>query len=171
MAQHSVRTGISPTCPAIAPVWGRRALPVLFGAVFIASSWMPMGGLSAAQAAETTPRPLAYRVQQLELAVQRIETRLNALDARLGATASAQAGRPKPTSGRDIGTIKENWYTIKDNMDSKRVHSLLGVPTRVLKIGRQTVWYYTYKGFGSGSVVLGVGNRVVGWQAPSFGGW
>lgn len=168
MAQHSVSKCISPTCPAIALARGRRALPVLFAAVFVASIWMPMGGLSVAQAAETAPKPLAYRVQQLELAVQRIEARLNTLDARLGATAPAQTGETKPVNAQDLGTIKENWYAIKDDMDSQRVHSLLGAPTRVFKIGRQTVWYYTYKGFGRGSVVLSVGNRVVGWQIPSF---
>jgi hypothetical protein len=78
----------------------------------------------------------------------------------------------EPTSLQPIVSLKQNWSQVERGISQQKVQSLLGQPEKVLRIGGNTVWYYTYPGIGRGSVFFSDNGKVSSAQSPSFGwGW
>lgn len=163
------------TFPVLSVSWARGFVlaGLLLAAGSVQAARADEGAGVATGSSAVREQRLAHRVDQLEQKVQQLETRLNALEAAGHANTKAlehiQAA-PADTV-QDIGTLKANWQTLSRSMKGAQVRRLLGAPTRVLKIDRNTVWYYQYKGFGNGSVMFSAQGQVVGWQIPPFGGW
>jgi hypothetical protein len=73
--------------------------------------------------------------------------------------------------------LKRNWSQIERGTAQEKVQSLLGQPEKVLQIGGNTVWYYSYPaypGIGRGSVFFNSDGKVSSSQSPTFGfgfGW
>lgn len=121
---------------------------------------------------------LRRTVQQLERRVQALETRpapVAALPARPAAPAEhpaapAAAAPAQPAGPRLTAQTKANWGALKHGMSTDQVRALLGPPTSEGEINPgQRLWYYTYPGPRSGSVLFSRAGVVSSWQRPPFG--
>jgi len=76
------------------------------------------------------------------------------------APAAAPLGTPQPPTLGDV------WKKVKEGMTADDVTRLLGAPSAKFKVGGQTVWYYTYRGVGSGSIAFYDDGHVANKQNP-----
>lgn len=76
------------------------------------------------------------------------------------APAAAPLGTPQPPTLGDV------WKKVKEGMSADDVTKLLGTPSAKFRVGGQTVWYYTYRGVGSGSIAFYDDGHVASKQNP-----
>jgi hypothetical protein len=55
-------------------------------------------------------------------------------------------------------------------MTTQEIETLLGRPTRTMKLTPKTIWYYSYTDIGNGSVVF-TDDSVIDWQSPPLNTW
>jgi hypothetical protein len=66
--------------------------------------------------------------------------------------------------------LKEQWRSVRAGMSAADITKLLGSPSRELTLDGNTVWYYSYPGLGSGSVLFSRERHIVtSWQHPPLG--
>ena len=83
------------------------------------------------------------------------------------AETAEELNKPDPAAALD-----KAWKSLSKGMSQDEVHKLLGEPTHRLQLPPNVIWYYTYRGKGSGSVTMSSDGRVVDWQhPPHIGGW
>ncbi|MEJ2761811.1 MAG: outer membrane protein assembly factor BamE [Gammaproteobacteria bacterium] len=151
-----------------------------------------------AHAAGDEAAQLRNEVNALKQKLDRLETRLRAIESKKSAQhnapakpsstnqpappAAAQSGAPaaeasaetaeQPNEPDPAAALDKAWKSLSRGMSQDEVHKLLGEPTRRLQFPPDTIWYYTYRGKGSGSVTISSDGRVIDWQhPPHIGGW
>ncbi|MGW8310138.1 MAG: hypothetical protein ACWGNB_03655 [Thiogranum sp.] len=66
--------------------------------------------------------------------------------------------------------LKVQWRSVRAGMSAEDITKLLGSPSRELTLDGNTVWYYSYPGLGSGSVLFSRERHIVtSWQHPPLG--
>lgn len=159
-----------------------------------------LAAIPPAQAAGDETTQLQNEVNALKQKLDRLDARLRAMESQKSAQhnapaatkpppqpaapAAAQSGAPAAETAAETAetarqidrdptaALNRAWKSLSRGMSQEEVHRLLGEPTRRLPFPPNTVWYYTYRGKGSGSVVISSDGRVVDWQhPPHIGGW
>jgi hypothetical protein len=82
----------------------------------------------------------------------------------------AQA-RPKLSAFHELDIIRTSWKQVKLGLSGRELSGLIGEPNSKSKLGREELWYYTYPGIGSGSVLLSGQDKVTSWQPPPLLVW
>ena len=155
-----------------------------------------------AHAAGDETTQLRNEVNALKQKLDRLEARLRAIESQKSAQHNAPVGQPStsqpaapaaaksgaPAAETTTETAAETakqlnepdpaaaldkaWKSLSRGMSQDEVHKLLGEPTRRLRFPPDTIWYYTYRGKGSGSITISSDGRVIDWQhPPHIGGW
>jgi len=151
-----------------------------------------------AHAASDETTQLRNEINVLKQKLDRLDARLRTLESQKSAQhnaptrpsstnepaapAAAQSGAPAAETAAETAeqlhepdpaaALDKAWKSLSRGMSQDEVHKLLGEPTRRLRLPPDTVWYYTYRGKGSGSVTISSDGRVIDWQhPPHIGGW
>ena len=133
--------------------------------------WLPT---SMAESGEL--QAIHEEVRALRHAIDRLDKRLEGLERQTPgrpevAAQPTSAARAEHTSAEgDLHTIKDHWRAIEKGMTSAQVETLLGQAHRTVTMTAKTIWHYTYRDLGSGSVVF-VEGTVIDWQVPPFDSW
>jgi hypothetical protein len=67
--------------------------------------------------------------------------------------------------------LRASWKQVEHGLSNTELRERLGDPESIMALGRETLWYYSYPGIGSGSVMLDRQGKVTSWQSPPFRGW
>jgi hypothetical protein len=118
---------------------------------------------------------LRREIQQLRGVVEGLDARVRALEQQRPEPAASQSGAI--TSGQPPGApaiatpgLRDRWQRVKRGMTTQEVETLLGRPTRTMKLTPKTIWYYSYTDIGNGSVVF-TDDSVIDWQSPPLNAW
>jgi hypothetical protein len=128
---------------------------------------------------------LQNEVNALKRKIDRLDARLRALEDqgqaqrpmpareistthRTGTAATETAAEAAPVNGPKPAALSldKAWKSLSNGMSEAEVHKLLGEPTHRLYLAPNTVWYYTYRDKGNGSVTMSPDGRVIDWQHP-----
>ncbi|MDA8381990.1 MAG: outer membrane protein assembly factor BamE [Betaproteobacteria bacterium] len=147
----------------------RKGLGVIAGALALALS-VPASaaGTAGGDAA------LTEQLKALQAAISALSAKVDALQKK---QAQAPAPSPQATEAAARQAVQEieqqkvklqdAWDSIKLGLSKSRVRALLGEPsTRFSLNSDQRIWYYSYPGKGSGSVIFGRDGKVTGSQKP-----
>jgi hypothetical protein len=150
-AEHSAAPAmpVTPvTAPAAAAPPSAKLSPVPVGNA-TAPTPVPVGTpVTVVPATSTPPPPAPLRVE----------------------AARPQATPVVPDAFQWREALKEQWGSVRIGMADEQIRQLLGKPSREFTLDGKPVWYYTYPGIGSGSVLFSRdGHTVAGWQHPPFG--
>lgn len=80
-------------------------------------------------------------------------------------------GQPELRLYQELEVLRANWKRLERGLSRTELRQLLGEPRSELAFGQQTLWYYSYPGIGSGSVMLDHKGKTSSWQEPPFRGW
>ena len=146
-----------------------------------------LGGLAGTMClvpAHASDARLRAQVQALQAKVHRLERLLGACEARgpaptqtprkpaAGPQTHAPAAAPLGPPHRTRTDVwRHEWARLRHQMRAQQVRALLGAPSRIVQLGGERVWYYSYGSLGKGSVAFGSNHRVLAWQTPPFGSW
>jgi len=151
-------------------------------------SWVPQPGsrtallvllwfaLTAPARAESKDvQALHQEIQELRGAVEGLDARVRALERQRPEPAESRSGETAtepPPGAPAVATpgLKDRWQSVKRGMTTQEVETLLGRPTRTMKLTPKTIWYYSYADIGNGSVVF-TDDCVSDWQSPPLNTW
>ncbi len=133
----------------------------------------------AVQAADSLPDGINPQITRMQAQIDALTKRIERLEQRLPAHMPSQDARshsltppprtqPPLTALEELEKIRKNWEQLRHGLSKTELQHLLGNPVSKFKLERQTIWYYSYPGIGSGSVILGYSGKVNGWQTPPF---
>lgn len=132
---------------------------------------------AVAQSADSTT--LRRELNDLKQTARDLNTKIESLEHQLAGQpepapqavetpAAAAESAPTPASGTGP---QECWGRVTRGMTFNDVEALLGHPQRTMDLSPKTLWYYSYRDVGSGSVVFTRERGVIDWQAPPFNTW
>jgi cell division protein FtsB len=181
-----MRSPVNPCPPAFRRL-GIYAAAAALALLPVLATAAPPAGSGDRAALQHQIETLQRTAQQLDLqrqigalrhTVQQLERRVSALEARPAPASGARSAAPPapaaapqhPAGARLTPQTETNWSALKHGMSADRVRALLGAPSRQVEINNgQRLWYYTYPGPRSGSVMFSRDGVVSGWQHPPFG--
>lgn len=134
-----------------------------------------LAGAAPASADSADVNALRQEIKELRGAVERLDARVQALEQQRPEPAESQSGASatgNPPSAPAVTTpgLKDRWQSVKRGMTTQEIETLLGRPTRTMKLTPKTIWYYSYTDIGNGSVVF-TDDSVIDWQSPPFNTW
>ncbi|MDA8094925.1 MAG: outer membrane protein assembly factor BamE [Betaproteobacteria bacterium] len=117
---------------------------------------------------------LTEQLKALQTAIKALSAKVDALQKK---QTQAPAPSPQATEAAARQAVKDMeqqkarqadaWDSMKPGLSKAQVSALLGQPaTRFSLNSNELVWYYTYPGRGSGSVIFGRDGKVTGSQKP-----
>ena len=124
---------------------------------------------------------LRKEVGALKRTVERLDKRVESLEQQLVAEPTPGPERAEASQMRSLPaappapmpetSIRDSWRRIERGISAKEVEALLGPAQRTMELAAKTVWYYSYPGIGSGSIVFARDGHVVDWQRPPLSAW
>lgn len=134
-----------------------------------------LAGVAPASAESKDVNALHQQIQELRGTVERLDARVRALEQQRPEPAESQSGEtvtePQPGAPA-VATpgLKDRWQSVKRGLTTQEIETLLGRPTRTMKLTPKTIWYYSYSDIGNGSVVF-TDDSVIDWQSPPLNTW
>jgi len=134
-----------------------------------------LAGAAPASASSADVNALRQEITELRGAIERLDARVRALEQQRPEPAEAQSGASAtghPPAAPAVATpgLKDRWQSVKRGMTTQEIETLLGRPTRTMKLTPKTIWYYSYADIGNGSVVF-TDDSVIDWQSPPLNSW
>lgn len=132
-------------------------------------------GAAPASANSADVNALRQEIKELRGAVERLDARVRVIEQQRSEPAESQSGASAtghPPAAPAVATpgLKDRWQSVKRGMTTQEIETLLGRPTRTMKLTPKTIWYYSYTDIGNGSVVF-TDDSVIDWQSPPLNTW
>jgi hypothetical protein len=134
-----------------------------------------LAGAAPAGAGSADVNALRQEIQELRGVVERLDGRVRVLEQQRPEPAGSRSGETatEPPPGAPAVAapgLRDRWQSVKRGMTTQEIETLLGRPTRTMKLTPKTIWYYSYTDTGNGSVVF-TDDSVIDWQSPPLNTW